>query len=75
MPVGLEYIGTHQMRRQSHYRVRLRSAPPQRLRTMPVYYDKSGMSNHARLFVQPAGYLPAVLQTENTRCSGVADSS
>ena len=39
------------------------------------YYDKSGMSNHARLFVQPAGYLPAVLQTENTRCSGVADSS
>ena len=58
------------VRLQSHYRVRLRSAPPQRPRTMPVYYDKSEMSDHTRLFVQLAGYLPAVLQTENTRCSG-----
>ena len=63
------------VRRQSHYRVRLRSAPPQRLRTMPVYYDESGMSDHTRLFAYPAGSLPAVLQTENTWCSGVADPS
>ena len=27
--------------RQSHYRARLRTAPPLRLRTMPVYYDVS----------------------------------
>ena len=35
--------------RQSHYRVLLRSAPPLRFRTMPVYYDESGMSDHTRL--------------------------
>ena len=63
------------VRRQSHYRVRLRTAPPLRLRTMPVYYDESGMFDHARLFAQPSGSLPAVLQTENTRCSGLADQS
>ena len=39
------------MRRQSHYRVRLRTVPHLRLRTMPVYYDVSGMFDHARLFV------------------------
>ena len=61
--------------RQSHYRTRLRTAPPLRLRTMPVYYDESGMFDHARLFTQPSGSLPAVLQTGNTRCSGVADQS
>ena len=61
--------------RQSHYRARLRTAPPLRLRTMPVYYDESGMFDHARLFTQPSGSLPAVLQTGNTRCSGVADQS
>ena len=27
-----------------------RPVPPLRLRTMPVYYDKSGMFDHARLF-------------------------
>ena len=49
--------------------------PPLRFRTMPVYYDESGMSDHTRLLTQPAGSLPAVLQLENTRCSGVADPS
>ena len=44
-------------------------------KTMPVYYDESGMFDHARLFTQPSGSLPAVLQTGNTRCSGVADQS
>ena len=63
------------VRRQSHYRIRLRAAPALRSKTMPVYYDESGMSDHARIFAYQAGSLPAVLQTENTPCSRVADPS
>ena len=39
------------VRRQPHYRVRLRAAPHLRLSTMPVYYDESEMFDHAWLFV------------------------
>ena len=39
------------VRRQPHYRVRLRTAPHLRLRTMSVYYDESEMFDHAWLFV------------------------
>ena len=38
------------VRRQPHNRVRIRTAPPLRLRTLPVYYDESGIFDHTRLF-------------------------
>ena len=52
-----------------------RPAPPRRLKSRPVYYDDSGTADHAAVFANLASALPAVLQTENEACSGVADSS
>ena len=48
---------------------------PRRPKTRPVYYDDSGTADHAAVSDNVASALPAVLQTENEACSGVADSS
>ena len=58
-----------------HYRCRPRGAPPRRPKRRPVYYDDSGMADHAAVFANVASALPAVLQTEDEACSRTVDPS
>ena len=61
--------------RRSHYRVRPRTALTPRPKRGPVYYDDSGMADHAAVFANVASALPAVLQTEDEACSRTVDPS
>ncbi len=44
-------------------------------KTMPVYYDEFGISDHDCIFLNIANALPAVLQARNLPWSKVGDSS
>ncbi len=48
---------------------------PACVKTMPVYYDESGLCDHTRLFAKLSSVLPAVLLAANLACSEVIDSS
>ena len=48
---------------------------PRRAKSRPVYYDDSGMADHAAVFANVASALPAVLQTENEARSRTVDPS
>ena len=48
---------------------------PACVKTMPVYYDESGLCDHTRLFAKLSSVLPAVLLAANLASSEVIDSS